>query len=372
MPKWKKGERPDIGKAQRTEASNSLRMFKVLTVLRRYSDSNNRLTQQQIMELLSKDEDTKYSCNSKTLAQTLRGLISEINPKELTADNRDEFIIRYNGWEKGIPERLTRIYYNPRIEAAEIQGMIDGIKLTDTLSIEQKKKLYKKLKSEYPRININNAAGVSLFSVDDTEAAIKNTELIMEAIYAGRQITYHFGGYDMNGEIIPRKSDSGKARLYTAAPYYVAIYGGRRYMLCSHISHDGQYSEEVSIYRVDLMSGIHITDKPCRLINDMREFQNTNSHEFMLKHPNMTYGDPITVTLMVDADYYTLIHDHFGGGFEFVRHIDEKHDEIRVTSSEKGIIDLAMTAPDRIEIIRPFTLRDKAASLAQELVKRYG
>ncbi|MBR1724920.1 MAG: WYL domain-containing protein [Ruminococcus sp.] len=366
MPEWKKGEQPKLG-----EATNSQRMFKVLKVLKKYSDSNNRLTQEQILKLLAGDKDIDYSCNIKTLRQTLTDLIAMANPDVLTDKNRDEFVIRYKGWEKGIPERLSQIYYKPLVEVSEMEGIFDGIALTDTLSLEQKKRLIEKLRMEYPRLTAGKGE-VSLFSVDDSEAALQNTKTILDAAARGRQIAFHFGGYDREGNIVPRKGKNGRARIYREAPYFVVIYGGRRYMLCSHIHSDGRQSDSVSIYRVDLMSDIVVTDKPSLMINDIREFRNTNAHEFMQKHPNMMYGDPITVTLAVDVNYYTLLHDHFGGSIEFVRSIDGEHDEVKVTSSEKGILDLAMTAPDRIEILRPFKLREKLAEQARIIVEKYG
>lgn len=77
MPEWKKGEQPDGSKTGRTEATNSQRMFKVLEVLKKHSDSNNRMTQEQILAALKK---INFGCNIKTLRQTLVDLIMMMNP----------------------------------------------------------------------------------------------------------------------------------------------------------------------------------------------------------------------------------------------------------------------------------------------------
>ena len=369
MPEWKKGEQPDGSRSGRTEATNSQRMFKVLEVLKKHSDSNNKMTQEQILAALK--TDLNFGCNIKTLRQTLVDLITMMDPPILDENNRDEFVIRYKGWEDGIPDRLSQIYYKPLIEVSEVESILDGIALTDTLSLEQKKRLIQKLRKEYPRLQADKG-GVSLFSVDDSEAAAENTRAILEAASQGRLITFRFGGYDRNGKVVPRRDKNGKARVYKAAPYYVVVYGGRRYMLCSCVHSDGRQDESVSIYRADLMSDISVTDERSKMINDIRELRSTNAFEFMQKHPNMMYGDPITVTLSVDVNCCTLLHDHFGNSIEYVRSIDSGRDEVRVTSSEKGILDLAMTAPDRIEILRPFTLREKLAERAKELIERYG
>ena len=373
MPRWQKGERPSQ-RGVRTEAANSLRMIRILKILIAHSDSNHKLAQSDIIEFLSKDKNTNFRCSEKTLSNSLRELIREVNPKYCTNDNRDDFVIRYNGWESGsgdIPQKLTGLYYKPRIEVSEARAIADGIGLTDTLTIEQKKKLMKKLRDEYPRIDFSISDKISVFSVDDNEETEKNTQIIVRAANECRQITFHFGGYDKDGNIVPRTARNGKPRLYNAVPYYVVAYGGRRYMLCSFIKSNGTYADNVSIYRVDLMSDITVTNKHGRMISEMNEFANTNAHEYMKRHPDMTYGRPVTVTLKVKAEYYTLIHDSFGESYSFKSHIDNEYDKIEVKTSEKGIIDLCLTYPDRVEIIRPYTFRKKLADRAEELFNMY-
>ena len=354
--------------------SDPMRVLKVLQVLKKHSNSNNKMTQTMIMEEMMKDKEIDYKCDHKTLAKAIRELILVMNPppQSLTDENRDRFVIRYKDWDQGfIPDRLTGIYYKPYIEVSEVQAMAKGIGLLDTLSLEQKKKLIGKLKDEYHNVD-SDEGDISVFSVDDCERTAINSAEIIKAIKACRQMTFNFGGYDRDGKIVLRKSRNGKPRLYRVVPYYIVAYRGKRYMLCCYIHSSGEYTDNVSIYRVDLMQNITVTDKRGKMINEMRGFISSNANEFMLRHPDMTYGDPITVTLKVKAEYYTLIHDVFGMSYEFVRQIDDTYDEIKVTTSEKGIIDLAMAYPDRIEIVRPTMLKAKLVERARELTERYG
>ncbi|SDB60197.1 Predicted DNA-binding transcriptional regulator YafY, contains an HTH and WYL domains [Ruminococcaceae bacterium FB2012] len=360
-------------KKQGRNVSDPMRVLKVLQVLKKYSDSNNRMSQSGIMEKLKNDEDIDYSCDAKTLSKALREMILVLNPppQSLTGKTRDEFIIRYKDWDSGcIPQRITGIYYKPYIEVSEMQAIADGIKQLDTISREQKEKIISKLKKEY-NVSFDSEGDVSVFSADDCEALAVNTAVIAQAAKKCMEITFNFGGYDRSGEVVPRCDDSGKPRIYRAVPYYVVSYRGKRYMLCCYIRSNGEYTDNVSIYRVDLMRNITVTDKPGRMINAVREFVNTNADEYIQKHPDMTYGQPITVRLKVKAEYYTLIHDTFGMSYEFVRQLDDTYDEIKVTTSEKGIIDLAMSWPDRIEIISPASLRKKLAERAKDLIGKY-
>lgn len=351
--------------------SDPMRVLKVLQVLKKNSNSNKKMTQADIMEVLKNDEDINYSCDKRTLSKAIRELILVLNPTHYNKNNEDRFVIRYNGdgWKEGIPERITNIYYKPYIEVSELQAMVKGIKFTDTLSPEQKKKLIGKLEEEY---NVElEKNDISVFSVDGCERTAVNSAKIIKAIKACSQMTFNFGGYDRNGELVLHKSRNGKPRLYRVVPYYIAAYRGKSYMLCCYIRSSGEYTDKVSVYRIDLMKNITVTNKRGKMINEIRGFINNSAHEFMLRHPDMTYGDQRTVTLKVKAEYYTLIQDIFGMSYEFVKQIDDEYDEIKVTTSEKGIIDLAMAYPDRIEIIRPTMLKAKLVERARELTERY-
>ena len=150
--------------------TDPMRVLKVLQTLKKYSDSNNKMKQSDIMKAMKKDKDIGYECDEKTLSKALRELILVLDPPHLTDKNRDEFVIRFRGWDKeeGIPKRITDIYYKPYIEVSEVQAMAKGIGLLDTLSLEQKKILIGKLKDEYPHVKFDEGE-VSVFSVDDSE-----------------------------------------------------------------------------------------------------------------------------------------------------------------------------------------------------------
>ena len=54
----------------------------------------------------------------------------------------------------------------------------------------------------------------------------------------------------------------------------------------------------------------------------------------------MYYGDVEEITLKVDRERYTLIHDYWGENYTFIKHIDEKYDEIVKFSELKDFIDV--------------------------------
>ena len=120
------------------------------------------------------------------------------------------------------------------------------------------------------------------------------------------------------------------------------------------------------------MSDIAVTDNLRRARNTINEFRDVRDmREFLARHSGMTYGEPMTVTLKVSTDRYTLIHDLFGDNIRNVRAIDENHDSIDVTTTEKSVLDLAFTASDAVEILSPESLRRKFAEKLSELTEIY-
>ena len=49
--------------------SDPMRVLKVLQVLKKHSNSNNKMTQTMIMEEMMKDKEIDYKCDHKTLAR---------------------------------------------------------------------------------------------------------------------------------------------------------------------------------------------------------------------------------------------------------------------------------------------------------------
>ena len=358
---------------------NSQRLLKILMILMEHSNSNNRLQQSDIMRKLESSVEGDCSCNEKTLSTAIRDLIETLNPSVYNEENDEKFIIRYGGtfegetedksaWKMGIPKKITDIYYMPRIRNPEVLIIIDGIRGLDSISADEKDALIKKIENVYG-VSGNKKNSVCLFSVNSSADTRENINVITDSIEKEKQITFNFNGYDKDCKLIPNKDKNGNDKLYTVNPYFIVNYKGNHYMLCNTVPYNG-----VSIYRADLMSNIVITKEKRRMINEINEFtQSKDPQKFMQKHLNMMYGDERTVTLKIDTSKhaYTLIHDMFGDSFTFVKHIDETHDEIEVTATEKGIIDLAMTASDKIEVVRPYVFRKKICDKAEMLMKKY-
>ncbi|HBI53262.1 MAG TPA: hypothetical protein DDX72_10890, partial [Ruminococcaceae bacterium] len=223
-------------------------------------------------------------------------------------------------------------------------------------------RLLEKLAELY-RFDRGEFVTVRSFTYADSTSVNDNIAVIRDAIRHERQITFKFNGYDRNGRLIP----SPRGKPYTVNPYEIAICAGNTYLIANTPPYDN-----VSFYRIDLMTDITVTDTVRRARNTIKEFRDIGDmREFLARHSGMTYGEPITVTLKVDTDRYTLIHDLFGDNIRNVKAIDERYDSIDVMTTEKSALDLAFTASDAVEILSPESLRRKFAEKLTELTEIY-
>ena len=320
-----------------------MRAIRILQILNK--NYNRHMSQKEIREELEKEN---CKTNEKTLSLAIRDLIDILNPKEYKeGENDDEFILKYNGWQSDkMPNKITNIYISPRISGYDAEKLYKGVCLLDTISDKDKETLLKKLKTEF-KINPDINRDVFVVTSDTTENLNNNIDVILKAISHKKQITFQFCGYDEKMVLQPTLKN-GKPKIYTISPYYIVKYNGKYYTIANTVGYDN-----ASIYRVDLMHDIKIIDEHSRQIREINELnQHLSVGDYVKKHINMMYGQEREFHLKVRNDSYTLIYDYFRD-FEFIKKLNKDYDEITVTASEKAVFDLAMTAFDRVEVIRP-------------------
>jgi len=140
-------------------------------------------------------------------------------------------------------------------------------------------------------------------------------------------------------------------------------------------------------FRIDLMSDI--TDKitVSKLNKQVNVSQkrrskrdiiglplNWNCNEaskFQSEHLYMSYGEPEQITLKLDRQRYTLLHDYFGEHYQYKKHLDEKWDEVVVKCVPDAMISWALQCSDYVEVMKPEKLRERIFQKSMHLVERY-
>ena len=275
---------------------------------------------------------------------------------------------KYEALLKRVPP-VTNLRYVHDFSFDELDTIINALYFSKTVNEEERDRLIYKLaklsSKRYQKkwFSENNDRPVikNIFQgiVNNNDASRtelkKNIALIQSAIDEKVKIQFIMNVYNAERELVPSWTDKkGKAILRKVTPYHILVYNDRYYMLANY----ERYSN-LSIWRIDLMSNVKLLEEAGRPKQEIKEMTNTwNGQEYMEKHLNMFYDDPVGVTLKVPNDHYTMMVDWFGNSFVKWRAIDEKYDMVFVTCSEAAMINWAMQYSDVVEVLGPSEVQD--------------
>lgn len=391
------------------------RLINIMKILQEETDEFNTITQPEILELLRARDCT---CSERTLTDYLKTIMKELNPEDVDGyvyENAsiEDYVIIAKGLEEKLKARdfglttegskklqLRSLRYNQILSFAELNQVIEGVLCLKSIDDESKEKIIRKLItlssknfpkyspyiSENTRTISKKIAGVFEDSRVDEIALKNNLQVIRTAIEAnkgaGLKISFYFNGYDENKKLKARVDANGAKLRYVVNPYYIIMYNGKPYLICATEPHDN-----VAIYRIDLMSEITTEIKASlakdgKMISEKRrpkseikglpmEWNSKEASKFQTEHLYMYYGKPESISLKIDKDRYTLLHDYFGDRYQFVEHIDDTWDCIEVECVPDAMILWAMQCSDFVEVLQPESLRQRILGKCKSLAERY-
>lgn len=391
------------------------RILDILKILQEETDEYTTISQARIKALM---EEHEHPCSERTLTDYLKVMMKELNPEEekravASSCTIEDYKIIVKGLEEKLEARarglkkegseklkLRELRYNQLFSFEELNQIVEAVLFLKNIDLATKEKLIKKLQKvtsvNYPRYSpfisettgkiSTNISNVYEDSRIDEVVVRKNLEIIRKAIESengiGKKIAFHFNGYNEKKELVPRRKPSGEKMRYVANPYYVILYNGKYYLVCSVEPHD-----DVAFYRIDLMSDI--TDKTKasvlnneKLVSEIRrpkrqvkglpvEWNDTIASEFQSEHMYMFFGESCRIRLKLDKDRYTLLHDYFGDRYTFIKHMDDRWDEVEVICVPKAMESWVLQCSDYVEVLEPLELRESILEKCKRLLERY-
>lgn len=391
------------------------RILAILRILQEETDESTTISQPEILCLMAKYE---RPCSARTLTDYLKVMMRELNPEEddgFVDENRT--IFDYKIIPKGLEEKLRArdiglekegskklqlrsLKYNQLFSFKELNQIIESVLFLKNIDSDTKKCLIKKLQTlsskNYPKSSpfisettgeiSTHIAGVFEDSRVNEIVVRDNLNIIRNAIESDRgrgcKLSFHFNGYDKDKKLIPKRDVNGELITYLASPYYVILYNGKYYMICSVEPYTN-----VSFYRIDLMSEISNKTKISlfdseTMVSEQRkpkkdvsglpvEWNEDSASKFQAEHMYMFYGEAINITIKIDKERYTLLHDFFGERYSFKKHIDNRWDEVCVKCVPNAMESWAMQCSNYVEVLRPVQIRENICNKCEELYKRY-
>lgn len=313
----------------------------ILEVLKKYSDCEHHLKQQDIIDYIKKDYDV--------IAE--RKAIS-INISRLMEFGYD--IVHQNGY-----------YLRERdFDDSELRLLIDSVLFSKNIPTNQAKDLIEKLQglsSKYFSLKVKHVSNLNAMEHTSNKQFFYNIELLDEAIENGNQVEFMYNKYGEDKKLHPRKKDK---TLFN--PYQMVASNGKYYV----IGNVDKYSQ-ASYYRLDKISDIVILNTSVKPMNKVDGLENgLNLPRHMAEHIYMFSGKSEKVVFKIAKSRLDDVVDWFGTEFKIRKKEDDNY-IISVDVNTNAMYYWALQYGQYAEIVSPVDLREKLKETISKMYDRY-
>ena len=313
----------------------------ILEVLEQYTDSDHRLTQQKIVELLEKNYGVP--CTRQTVKNNL-------------------MLLKNMGYDISMRGGIflkSRLFDN-----AELRMLIDSVLFSRTLSGEEAERLIKKLTglgNKYFHAKVKHVCHLPKLIHSDNKQVLLNLDVLNDAIEQERKVRFTYNSYGKDFQLHPRRKEP-----YIVNPYQMVANQGRYYLLCSYDA-----SNQLSHYRLDYMTKLEMLDAKVKPMDQMEDFvQGYSLPKHMEEHIYMFSGPSVQVKMRVSEHMIGALIDWFGKKFRIVQ---EEADKliVSVACNNHAMRYWALQYGQYAEILEPESLRDEIREVVDCMASFY-
>lgn len=236
------------------------------------------------------------------------------------------------------------------LEASEVHLLSDAICAFPFISERQTAQLLKKLQTFvniHERRNIKNLTVIKADQKTINKQVFLNIEMLDESIEKKRKVTFDYFDYGVDKKLHKRRE-----KKYKVNPYGL-VYNNEHYYLVCVMSRQ----ENVSMYRLDRIQNIEITDLP---LDDRME--NFDPHNAVKDTVYAYTGEAKSIEMLIDPKILNDVIDKFGANIILSEEADGRI-KVRIKASEKGMKYWALQYLASAEIVEPTSLRDEIMGL---------
>lgn len=313
----------------------------ILETLKKYSDIDHKLRQQDIIRYMERDYGVV--CERKTISRNLTDLMEA-------------------GYE--IEHDSDGYYFDGRdFEDSELRLLIDSVLASRYIPKKQAASLISRLVNQ-SSVHFKNSVK-HIYSLDNMERAESNElfwnlECISEAIDANRQIAFFYNKYGTD-----KKLHKTTEKKHIVNPYYIAIANGKYYLVGNNNKYD-----DVTHFRIEKISNVESLDsirKPKEHLKDFKDGQGLSKH--MLEHVYMFSGESARVVLKVRPDGINDVIDWLG------RDIGIRQEDgfllVDTVTNKQAMKYWAVQFGEKVEVLEPEDLRKNIREMIKGMNDRY-
>lgn len=302
-----------------------------------------------LLEVLNEYSDEKHILSMGEITSKIEQLYG-LKPDRRTIYSALETLVEL-GYDISFYKENGKGYYirDRHLEASEAHLLSDAICAFPFISERQTAQLLKKIQSlvsVHERRSIKNLTVIRANQKTINKQVFYNIEMLDEAIEKKMKVTFDYYDYGVDKQLHKRRE-----KKYKVNPYGL-VYSNEHYYLVCIMSRQ----ENVSMYRLDRMQNIEITDIPLDARDDGFE-PHTVAKDAVYAHTGKTER----IEMLVDKKIINDVIDKFGSDVL----ISEDEDRLRVTinASVKGMRYWALQFLESVEIIEPISLRNEILEL---------
>lgn len=317
--------------------------FVILDILQQYTDSEHKLSQNDIIEILETEYDMK--ADRKSVKRNITSLMEMGYPIEFS-----ETLRRYPNKDGVLEDSyiLSDFWIDREFDDSELRLLIDSLLFSKHIPYSQCKELVEKLEGLSNRYFRSRIRFISTLpeTTPQNKELFYTIEVLDEAIAKGKQVAFTYNSYGTDKKLHPKREIE-----YIVNPYQMAATNGRYYLIGNYDKYDN-----VAHYRLDRITGIRMLDtpvKPVRQVEGMKNGLYLPTH--MAEHLYMFSGGSIPVTFRMKKTILNDVIDWFGTEITFS---EETEDEVtaRVTVNWHAMRHWALQYCRHIKILTPADL----------------
>ena len=343
----------------------------ILNILRKYTDVNHPMTQQQIAEQLLNEYGMEV--NRSTIKRNLTDLIDagyDIGYTEVPRSHTAK-----GSGEKDDNTILTDFYYEHDFSESELHMLIDGLLFSRSVPYKPRKELIEKLgnlSSSYFSKRMKHVHSMNADSPQNRDLFL-NIEVLDEAIAEGKQVEITYGFYGTDLQLHPGLNSDGTVKRQLLNPYQLVASEGRYYLICNN----DKYST-VANYRIDRMMDIRKLETPAKPKNQVEGLEDgLKLQDYVYQNVNMFSGKAEKVEFEIPKSAVSLVIDFFGKHVSFFERADGtvscnlmvSREAMRHWAPQFAGVVRVVSPPELVEEIRE-ELRKAAANYGMESKRR--
>lgn len=328
-------------------SSQKLRLFYIIDILTKYSDENNPLNTNDIIDFLKDEYD--IACERKTIYDDI-SCLSQYGFDIIKSSKPRGYFLAYNTFE--LPE---------------LRMLIDAVQAANFISVRKTKQLLEKF-AKYTNVFASERISKQIYIDNRHKTENKNIFYIIDELH-NAIINKHKVNIVYKKRIISNENKIDYSKKEMLFNPYAMTWSNDRYYL---IGNYNKYNNIINL-RIDRIVSVTETSEQCKSFETVSSYIGRfDTADYVNKHLSMFSGEIMPVELICNNEKIDDVVDRFGDKVKMTVY-DENHFKTYIdVAVNEGLVSWIMQYGKSIKVCRPRLLTDMIIDRTNEILQLYG